>query len=286
MEIKNSPDWWKFQHPTLHDIHFDYAPLVNKFLGSNKNIKEYFQWYFDNRLKEDRLFLTFAPISHFQTRYHFIYTGLFNFLSRGIFLDYQEVKNLHSNHFHHWLNFIGHGLKPFWLLQEYIKGRGFNNPLGGIWKERPAKWIVHPGVTRLFVMDMAKTERIEILGHLPGRSTHKDHFIKKEFHSGEEIVEFFHKDNKEVHLAITTEFNTIIPHIHINSLSTEDSINKKFIEIKKFFDNHHLIANFDLMKYGYIRENREKKEVHLKCTTGNIIDEMYSIYSAPFRTNI
>ena len=140
-------------------------------------------------------------------------------------------------------------------------------------------------MTRLFILDAYRNTHTDILGHLPAGSDIKRSF-KLVFNKSQEVYDYYREVGNKVHLAITLDFNTIIPHIHLSTSKTEDNVTRYFSYLVEFFKTHKLVANFDLLKYGYYDSSQTKIEVKLEVDSNSMLDEMLCIFQAPLKTTI
>lgn len=263
----------------------DYTPHPIALDKSNLPHISRLNWYFKNRNPKDKLVLTFQKNNSFRRRYPFILEGLRNFLTKGRELKKEEVLFLHKNNFHQWNEYIGHAVKTFWLVNEYYRFEKFLSPLGGVWDSVRGSWFVHPGLTRLYILDALKKDSIEILGHIPAAVTNSIKY-EREFTNTVELTEYFQKDFSQINVALTLDLNTTIPHIHFDSLNTQEYTNTYFDVLVEFFKTHKLEANFDLLPYGYIDNSRSKKIVYLEVESPSLLEETLLIFQAPLKRTI
>lgn len=275
----------RFRPTRDQDFNLDYRPhIIEIEYGKTKSQSE-LDWYFKYRYPGDKLVLLTEKRKAFEFRFPFILEGLVNFLSKGLYLNYEDVIDLHTNNFHQWNEFVCHGVKTFWLIEEFFKNDKFLNPLGGVFHPKRDRWTVHPGLSRLYVLDALRIPTVDILGHIPAATSRKfENFT--EFKNSNELLNYFEKLNKEVTTALTLEINTIIPHIHLNANNTQNSTNLHFKKLKDFFKTHKLEANFDLCKYGYFEKDKSKKTVYLEVDSQSILDETLVIFQAPLQKTI
>lgn len=149
-------------------------------------------------------------------------------------------------------------VKAVWLVDGYIHEGGLRKPIGIHWKEVEDKWFIHPGGTRQAIIYFFAPTMIEcICFNTNGKEIEFDRIFK----NVKELADY--TNSKKVYIAVTKEYGTHIPHIHLDGNTIKPAISEYHTKIRKFFRNTKIKANFNLEDYGY-QENKILK--HAKKT--------------------
>lgn len=194
-----------------------------------------------------------------------------NFFSYGIYQDpcvkINSPEDYKTQTVIDWAKNIETYCKYVWLTREYLNHSKFDNLMGAHWNPSTNKWCVHPGLSRKLVYYLFGPEQSEFIGFNTNKKAKKIN-LKKKYSS----VEDFDKDFSNYIFSFTSDYQTIIPHVHFN---THDYILENVIQyhkkMKDFYLNTKIIANFDLKKWNLPVPNKNKNTV--KITLNLVNDE-------------
>jgi hypothetical protein len=151
--------------------------------------------------------------------------------------------------------------KAVWLTKDFISLDSFRNPIGVHWNPRINKWNIHPGGTRQRVIyHFEKNKEINVLGFNTNAKPIK---FSRKFFSVEEIQEYFNAS--DVALVCTSDYGSIIPHIHFDYNKTYTDIFSSIKHLQDFYKTTKLITNFDMADFGYT-EKIESPRLTVKLT--------------------
>jgi hypothetical protein len=151
-------------------------------------------------------------------------------------------------------------VKAVWLAGDFIKEGGLRKPLGVHWSELEKKWFIHPGGTRQAIIKLFGPEYIECIGF---NTNGKKASFFKVFNSIEDIAKY--TNSTKVYIAATRNWDTNIPHIHMDGFTIKPAILEKVRYLHKFFRTTKIQANFNLKDWGY-NEDKVLRKVKRRVT--------------------
>ena len=289
LELRNKRNFHYFTPSDCYEADLQLKPYPLENVISNKFENTHpIKFFFDIKLESQKLVLGHIPTKRYLKRYSHIYNYLYNFLSRGIYLDYNVVEDFYYNNRMAFNSYIENPVRIFYLTDQFlINNYTFNNPIGAIYSNYSSGWHAHPGTARIFVLDMFDASLVKSLAFYDTNELGSDDMdgerLYTEMSSWEELSEF----RDEVKISFTAQFNTIIPHIHLDSTNNDSIVLERFKDIKRFFDENRLVAeNFDLSFYGYIDTDQKKKIIKIKADRENdMMSEMQAIFKVYHYSN-
>lgn len=181
-----------------------------------------------------------------------------DYLTRGLYKKSPKHKlSFKDPKYRDWQDEIETYIKSVWLTRDFINDGKLKNPVGMHWNPKERKWIIHPGGSRQVILYHYYGDEITGIGY--NTKGHKVKFEHK-FSSVEEIKEFYNANY--VHLSIVEQYDTIVPHIHIDSTTIQETVNDLHKRVQEFYRTTHIDANFNLEKYGY--KSPDKKFIQNK----------------------
>ena len=174
-----------------------------------------------------------------------------NYFTKGMDMP-SKAHNWHfqSPECRRWQDNIETYVKSVWLTRDFIIEGKLKNPVGLHWNPEEKKWVIHPGGSRQVILYHYYGNKITGLGFNTGGK--KVNFEQK-FYSVEEIKEFCNVKN--IHLSIVEQYNTLVPHVHLDAHTIQDAVHKLHKRIRKFYNTTEINANFNLEEYGYRKPN-------------------------------
>lgn len=185
-----------------------------------------------------------------------------NYFTVGINMS-SKKHNWHfsSPEYRHWQDNIETYVKSVWLSRDFINEGKLRNPVGLHWSPDDKKWVIHPGGSRQVILYHYYGNKITGIGF---NTCGKKVNFEKKFYSVEEIKEYCNVSN--IHLSIVEQYNTLVPHIHLDSHTIQENVHKMHKRIKKFYKTTKIISNFKLEEYGYVPPKDEDVLKTIKVT--------------------
>lgn len=289
LELSNKKNFYYFRTPDCSE-----AMLQLKPYELESNIKNNFEnshplkFFFDIKLETQKLCLGLLPTDRFLKIYSHIYNYLYNFLAKGIYLDYNIVEDFYYNNRIAFNSYIENPVRIFYLTDQYLGSNySFKNPIGAIYSPYSLGWHAHPGTARIFVLDMFDAKFTNSLAFFDTREVDENNIDRAKLHTEITSWEELRDLRDDVKIAFTAQFNTIVPHIHLDSTQNDSIVLERFKDIKSFFDKNRLVAeNFDLSFYGYIDNDKNKKVIKIKADRENdMMSEMQAIFKVYHYSN-
>lgn len=192
-----------------------------------------------------------------------------DYFSTGIFLKSKpHTWHFESPEYKSWQQNIESYVKTVWLSRDFIKDGKLKNPVGAHWNPDINKWNIHPGGSRQIILYHYLQDNIECIA-FNTRNLAKIDFLK-EFNSIEEIKKYTNTTN--VHLSIVEQYDTLVPHVHLDNHTIQDNVHDIHKQIQDFYFNTKLITNFDLKEWKYKEINRTVKRKKTKKTLKVTVD--------------
>jgi hypothetical protein len=241
-----------------------------------------FNWDFFYKIKQpkEKVGLVKVHKRDLNLRYPHVKTGMQDFLQSGRNLTYEQVMELYSTNFRFFTDIIEVPTRLSFLTKEFIENGKFRNPIGGIWNTKLNLFSVHPGTGRVVVLDIFHKGEIEMLAfNSKGAETN----FSKIFSSKEEIFSHFnHIPEDDIKMVLTTDFGTVVPHIHLGTSKNVEVVTDHFKVLREFFQQYRLVANFNLLDWKYYEVDDTKVPVYLNIFNPNdLLQQLGSILLAP-----
>lgn len=162
--------------------------------------------------------------------------------------------------------------KLVWLTSQYYKTKRFNFLIGAIWNPTNDKWEIHPGGGRQIPIYYFGNEMQECLCF---NTNGKEVEFTETFESFDDIKKKWPRNH--LRFVVCKDFNTVTPHLQIDTNKLQDYKNTYFKLIDKFYKHYSITANFDLTEYGYDNIDSKKSTCKVEIKTNKGKDKAFML---------
>lgn len=187
------------------------------------------------------------------------------YLESGRFIDPYFTTSKKDSDIHFYQSHLELFPKLVWLLNDYLRDKKFNNPVGLLYNPTLNLYEIHPGGSRQILFNLFKPEKIEGLIFSPERPQLRKEDFKVTFNSKEEVLNYFKKD--DIQIGLTPDKGTLIPHIHFDTIELESTIINYHLKLKEYIDQtyfHFPQFNNNWKLYFNTSDKKNKVEIILE----------------------